>query len=224
MPKRLTLLIAGIFLFFFFVFFSYLVHKDLLTQFDFNTTVRFQDKIPRRLDDIFSLFSVVGMFTMSLVILVLFFLLLRKWIGLLVSFGLFGMFHVFELYGKTFVEHRPPPEFLLRTKKLVDFEPFHVRAEHSYPSGHSGRALFLSSIFMLFLLSSKRIPRGLKVVIAGAIITYDITMLVSRIYLGEHWATDVIGGAILGLSFGVITYVAATFNIKHLFRFLRRKS
>lgn len=152
-----------------------------------------------------------------LILLIGLFLLMRKWIGGITAIFLFGMFHVFELYGKFFVDHTPPPEFMLRTKKLAEFPQFHIRAENSYPSGHAGRAMFLSAVLLLFILQSKRFSPPVKFVLISGIIGYDLVMLISRVYLGEHWSSDVIGGAILGLSFGMITYVAATVNVKRLF-------
>jgi len=57
MKKKLFIFLSGVFVFFLFIIFSYLVKKDFLTQFDFDTTVRLQDNVSRRFDEIFSFFS-----------------------------------------------------------------------------------------------------------------------------------------------------------------------
>lgn len=210
MPKRLPprfqlLAMTGVGFFLIFTAFSYLVHKDLFTSLDFNTTVRLQDNIPRRLDDLFSLFSEIGKFEISLIVLIAIFAFSRKLLAGIGAIILFAGFHFIELFGKFFVDHTPPPQFLLRTKHLFDFPQFHVRSENSYPSGHAGRTMFLSVILVVLVYQSPRLPKSLKLLIVAGIAGFDITMLVSRVYLGEHWTTDVIGGAILGAGLGLIS-------------------
>ena len=205
MSPKLKLFFSGVGLFFLFVLFSYLVHEDVFTQFDFNTTVRLQDNISRRFDDIFSIFSDIGKFELSLIFLIGFFIVIRKWLAGVLAFILFGMFHVIELFGKFFVDHLPPPQFMLRTKEIMDFPQFHVRAEFSYPSGHAGRTAFLSIILMVYILQHDKLSRIIKIILCTGIVGYDVVMFISRPYLGEHWSSDVIGGAMLGLAFGLIT-------------------
>jgi|SRR5581483_1210903 len=204
MKKRIGFLFLGCGLFGAFVLFSYLVHKNLFTQADFDMTVRLQDHIPRKVDTFFSFLSLIGSFE-PMVILLLIILVLRKKIrGIVALFG-FGVFHLFELYGKFFVDHRPPPHFMLRTEQIGNFPQFYVSAQNSYPSGHAGRAAFLSIVIGIFVLRSKKLNQTTKMFTIVALAIYDVVMFTSRIYLGEHWLTDVIGGAILGYALGLLS-------------------
>lgn len=206
MSKKLLFGIASVF-FILFIFFSYFVAKDIFLQFDFDSTIKLQDKIPRRFDEPLSLFSDIGNFEPVLIFLLLILILRRKIWGVVVV-GFFGLFHIFELYGKFFVEHFPPPEFMLRTKHLVEFPQFHVRSEFSYPSGHAGRAAFVTILLGALVIRSKKLSHTQKLIIIGILALYDISMFVSRVYLGEHWASDVIGGAVLGFSLGLLAILA----------------
>lgn len=208
MTKRHAVLFCvGLSIFAIFVLFSYIVHKNILVQFDFDSTVRLQDHISRRFDLFFSYFSVMGSFEVMTVILLVILGFRRRIKDIIYLFG-FGMILLFELFGKLFVDHPGPPFRFARYVSLVQFPTEYVpHPSGSYPSGHAGRTLFVSTIFIGFVLGSPKLPLYVKSLIISGVLIFDLIMLVSRVYLGEHWTTDVIGGTLLGISLGLFARI-----------------
>lgn len=70
----------------------------------------------------------------------------------------------------------------------------------SYPSGHSMVTMSMYLAIVYLLTRKERNPRKKKKVYIIASI-FIALMGISRIYLGVHWPTDVIGGFIMGYIF-----------------------
>lgn len=188
---------AGIFLF---AVFSFVVKKRLLVGLDFDTTVRIQGRIPLSFDEFLSFFSIMGSFEITIILLILFLVIKRKIAGvILIAF--FGFAHVIELAGKYYLKHPGPPFMFFRYNLDFLFPTSYVQTGSSYPSGHSMRTVYLAVLFIYFIATHNKFPPIVRFLMCSFIVGFVGIMLVSRVSLGEHWSTDVIGGSILGVAF-----------------------
>ena len=89
---------------------------------------------------------------------------------------------------------RPRPEDILAGVRIVSVPSWFVESDPAFPSGHVARVAALAAILFLILPGWKfAIPLAAFVALEA----------VSRIYVGAHWPTDVVAGAVLGILIGV---------------------
>ncbi|MCL2535052.1 MAG: phosphatase PAP2 family protein [Nocardiaceae bacterium] len=77
-----------------------------------------------------------------------------------------------------------------------------VETDHSFPSGHvTGTATLLAMIVVIATAGRSRRVRAV-----WAVVTALVVMLVAatRLYLGVHWLTDVVGGALVAAFFATL--------------------
>lgn len=205
---RKQLLLLSIIFTLFFTLFSYTVAKEMWQKVDFDTTVKVQDRIPRRVDEYFSIFSILGSaeVTLAICIVMMFLSLIHMKFVPIIGWLIMIPALVGEIFGKLILFHPSPPVFMHRTMLPSNLPQFYIHTNFSYPSGHMMRTVFIASVFILWLLTGKsRI--WVKIITIGGILLFIFMMGLTRIYLGEHWLSDVLGGALWGASSGIFASV-----------------
>ncbi|HXY73672.1 MAG TPA: bifunctional DedA family/phosphatase PAP2 family protein [Actinomycetota bacterium] len=122
----------------------------------------------------------------------------REWRpSVLLAAALLGAVALYDIVKPIVGRARPPEQFWIGT-----FSGW------SFPSGHSAQSIAFYGM-LAFLLSRSRSSRVRAWLWCGALL---VTLIVggSRIYLGAHWMTDVLGGYALG-GFWVSLVIAFTF-------------
>lgn len=189
MSKKLQLILLGVF-----ILIAVYVKTNYVLSVDLFITQALQDLNFLWFDNLMKFISQLGYqttWTISLVSAVLFFLLLKKKKEALIIFiSTLGALFLSEFFKIIIARPRPDPNLIYQFEKLARFD--------SYPSGHVLFAMGFYGIlfFLAYIHIRKKLLRNLLLVSFVLVISL---MGFSRIYLGSHWFSDILGSYILGL-------------------------
>jgi membrane-associated phospholipid phosphatase len=125
-------------------------------------------------------------FPLAVVAVVVLLIVRQRWLALFVALSVIGA-SVLSVLAKDVIERDRPP---------LDIRLQHS-VSYSFPSGHSTQAAatYFAFAIAVTVLSESRALRTIAWLVAALIV---FSVGVSRIYLGMHWVTDVLGGWMLG--------------------------
>ena len=202
--KKTRLYIAG-FLTLIFIILSVLVKLDLVTSIDTFIYHLCTFKMNDILTSIFKVFTFFGStaFIVALsVLLFVIFLILKKKTQAYLTASVIIISTILNNVIKVIIM-RSRPEVL----KLV------VETSYSFPSGHTMASVTIYGI-LLYLVNKTDLKKGLKNTLKVILFTLPIFIGISRIYLGAHFATDVIGAYLVSsILLLVTTYLVDKKNL-----------
>jgi len=105
---------------------------------------------------------------------------------------------------KVIVERPRPTDQLVRVVRKV--------SQQSFPSGHVLFYVVFFGFLILLMYQLKSIPKWIRATVSVISAGLILTIPISRVYLGAHWFTDVVGGFLMGL---ICLYVQSYFYEKY---------
>lgn len=106
---------------------------------------------------------------------------------------------------KAYADRQRPPEQYL----VGDLEP-----SLSFPSGHALNAVIIAGVLAyLFIIRSG--SRRIAVIAVALAVCHALAMGLSRVYLGQHWLTDVLVAWCMGLVWLTVVLTAHQLFLRH---------
>ena len=135
-------------------------------------------------------FTQIGNGIFAMVIVLIMFLRVNHLFAYELTLGILTLWLVVELMKVLF--HRTRPYIKLKSIRIVGSRA----SGRSFPSGHTSQSFFMATLVLHYYQVGVHVALGL----------YAIALLVgiTRIYVGMHYPRDVLAGAILGTSWGLL--------------------
>lgn len=190
--KKILIISIPIILFFMLAAF---IETGIITNFEGWVYYEAVENMNNQLTMFFKIFTHIGdpIFIVSLCLILMFFSKTRYKIGIPVSITVIVSTFINIVLKGVFARERPD---ILR---LIN------ETSYSFPSGH---AMINSALYIMLILILNNEIKSKKIRIIGTFIGMFLILTIglSRIYLGVHYAGDVLGGLLLGFVISLIIY------------------
>jgi len=186
--------------------FAYITHELLKNELKHFDTIVYNFIINIKSPIITETFKTITFFASPIFLIVLsvllFFIFKNKKYGLLSAVNLIVVTVVNQILKLSFTRERPFEWMLIEEKG------------YSFPSGHAMVSMAFYGM-LIFLIWQTEISNKKKKIWTVILTILILLIGISRIYLGVHYASDIIGGFTISLSYLIIATSIITYYLKY---------